>query len=386
MRMRSATALAVATVLAAGMVSAQEQDRGQDQEGPRLSPALEQLRETVSDRLHAAADKLGLTAEQRDKIREIHTGFAPKYQAQREARRELRRDEFKELGAILTPEQREQVKDAVEERIETVKEGAPRRRWPEVVALHNSMADRLEAAADELHLSDEQRTKIRESFRPFAQKYREQRAEHRTLVEDELKAIGEVLTPEQRQLVRRHVEGRIVRAAAAETVADRLRAAADKLDLTSEQHEKIREAGRPFAEKFREQRRERRALLGEEMRALAKVLTPEQREKVRDWREDRVVVVGVEIDPANPPALAQLRETLADRLHAAADELGLTTEQRDKIREIRADFAARYKAQRAARRELRQDELKAFGAILTPEQRDKAKAFVEEREESGQDR
>ena len=114
--MRSATALAVATVLAAGMVSAQEQDRGQDQEGPRLSPALEQLRETVSDRLHAAADKLGLTAEQRDKIREIRADFAAKYQAQRTARRELRQEELKDLGAILTPEQRDQAKAFVEER------------------------------------------------------------------------------------------------------------------------------------------------------------------------------------------------------------------------------------------------------------------------------
>ena len=47
------------------------------------------VRETVPDRLHAVADKLGLTAEQRDKIREIHAGFASKYQAQRAARREL---------------------------------------------------------------------------------------------------------------------------------------------------------------------------------------------------------------------------------------------------------------------------------------------------------
>ena len=45
MRMRNATALALATVLAGGMA------RAQDQEETRLSPALEQLRETVSDRL-----------------------------------------------------------------------------------------------------------------------------------------------------------------------------------------------------------------------------------------------------------------------------------------------------------------------------------------------
>ena len=82
MRTRTATALALATTLVAGVARAQEQ-----REGTRLSPALEQLRETVMDRLHTSADELGLTAEQRDKIREIHAGFAAKYQTQRVDRR-----------------------------------------------------------------------------------------------------------------------------------------------------------------------------------------------------------------------------------------------------------------------------------------------------------
>jgi Spy/CpxP family protein refolding chaperone len=162
MRTRTATALALATILVAGVA------RAQDQEGTRLSPALEQLRETVMDRLHTTADELGRQAEQRDKIREIHSGFAPKYQTQRAARRELRQDEFKELGAILTPEQREQVKDAVAERMAMIKERAARRQWPEVASLHDSMADRIESAAEELDLTAEQREKLRDAFRPFA--------------------------------------------------------------------------------------------------------------------------------------------------------------------------------------------------------------------------
>ena len=382
MSMRNVTALALATMLAGGIARAQDQD----QEETRLSPALEQLRETVADRLESAADELGLTAEQREKIRQIHAGYAEKYRAQRDARRALRREEFKALGAVLTPEQRDQVKDAVEERAVTIKEGTAKRKWPEVAGLRDSMADRLESAADELGLSDEQRAKIRESFRPFAQKYREQRAEHRELVEDELKAVGAVLTPEQRKMARRYVAGRVVRAAAARSIADRLQAAADKLGLTADQRSKIGEAREPYADKFRDMRRARRALLGEEMRAIAAVLTPEQREKARDYREDRVVVIGVEIDPADPPTVAQLRETVADRLESAADELGLTAEQREKIRQIHAGYAEKYRAQRDARRALRREEFKALGAVLTPEQRDQVKDAVEEREESGRAR
>ena len=382
MSMRNVTALALATMLAGGIARAQDQD----QEETRLSPALEQLRETVADRLESAADELGLTAEQREKIRQIHAGYAEKYRAQRDARRALRREEFQALGAALTPEQRDQVKDAVEERAVMIKEGTAKRKWPEVAGLRDSIADRLESAADELGLSDEQRAKIRESFRPFAQKYREQRAEHRELVEDELKAVGAVLTPEQRKMARRYVAGRVVRAAAARSIADRLQAAADKLGLTADQRSRIVEAREPYAEKFRDMRRARRALLGEEMRAIAAVLTPEQREKARDYREDRVVVIGVEIDPADPPTVAQLRETVADRLESAADELGLTAEQREKIRQIHAGYAEKYRAQRDARRALRREEFKALGAVLTPEQRDQVKDAVEEREESGRAR
>ena len=118
MSMRNVTALALATMLAGGIARAQDQDQDKDKEATRLSPALEQLRETVADRLQSAADELGLTAEQREKIRQIHAGYAEKYRAQRDARRALRREEFQALGAALTPEQRDQIKDAVEEREE----------------------------------------------------------------------------------------------------------------------------------------------------------------------------------------------------------------------------------------------------------------------------
>ena len=55
------------------------------QEEPQFSPDLEQLRETVADRLSAMAEKLGLTDDQKTKIREAHTGFAEKYQSLRES-------------------------------------------------------------------------------------------------------------------------------------------------------------------------------------------------------------------------------------------------------------------------------------------------------------
>jgi len=352
------------------------------QEEKAFSPALEQLRETVSERLQTVADKLGLTSEQRTKIREAHAAFADKFQALRTQRRELLQSELEAIRDVLTPEQRDQVKGFVEDLREAAKEAGAKRDWPEVCPLRDALSERVQAAAEKLSLTSEQRQKIRDMHAPFAEKYRANRAERRNLVEAELKAIAEELTPEQREQARRYIEGRMVHAAVVQSVAERLRTAADKLGLTEEQRRKIREIHAAFGDKYHAMAGERRALLHDELKAISEQLTSDQRDRVQDFCEDRVVVVGIEIDPDDPDAIAQLRETIADRLRAVADRLGLTEEQRSKIREAHAAFAEKYEAQRTQRRDLRRDELKALSEVLTPEQLEKVKSYIEDRVES----
>jgi Spy/CpxP family protein refolding chaperone len=352
------------------------------QEQKPFSPALEQLRETVSERLQSVADSLGLTPEQRAKIRDAHAAFTDKFQALRTQRRELLQSELEAIREVLTPEQRELVKGCVEDHTAAAPEAGTKRDWPEVCALRDSLAERVQAAAEKIALTPEQRTKIREMHAPFAEKYRAQRAERRNLVEAELNAIAEQLTPEQREKARRHVEGRMARAAAAASVAERLRTAADKLGLTEEQRTKIRQTHESFADKYRALGRERRALLHDEFKAISEQLTSDQRERLQDICEDRVVVVGIEVDPNNPEAIGHLRETIADRLRALADKIGLSEEQRSKIRDAHAAFADKYEAQRTQRRDLRREELKAMGSVLSPEQMEKVKNYIEDRIES----
>ena len=351
------------------------------QEQKPFSPALEQLRETVSERLQTVADQLGLTPEQRTKIREAHAAYADKFEALRTQRRELLQSELEAIRDVLTPEQRDRVKGLVEDRRE-MREAGARRDWPEVSPLRDSLAERVQAAAEEFALTPEQRQKIRDIHAPFAEKYRSNRAERRNLVEAELKAIAEGLTPEQREKARRSIEGRMAHATVAQSVAERLRTAADKLGLTEEQRGKIRETHAAFVDKYRALAAQRRALLHDELKAISEQLTSDQRDRVQDLCEDRAVVVGIEIDPNDPDAIAQLRETIADRLRALADRLGLTEEQRSKIREAHAAFAEKYEAQRTQRRDLRREELKALGAVLTPEQLEKVKSYTEDRVES----
>jgi Spy/CpxP family protein refolding chaperone len=364
-----------AVVLATGSrVAAQEQKP--------FSPALEQLRETVAERLQTVADNLGLTSEQRTKVREAHAAFADKFQALRTQRRELLQSELEAIRDVLTPEQRDQVKGFVEDVKEAAREADAKRDWPEVCPLRDSLAERVQAAAEKIALTAEQRQKIREMHAPFAEKYRANRAERRNLVEAEIKAITDEFTPEQREKARRYIEGRMVHSAAVQSVAERLRTAADKLGLTEEQRSKIRETHATFVDKYRALAAERRALLHDEFKAIGEQLTSDQRDRVQHFCEDRVVVVGPEIDPDDPDAIGQLRETIADRLRAVADKLGLTDEQRSKIRETHAACAEKYEAQRNQRRDLRRDELKAMGAVLTPEQLEKVKSYIEDRVES----
>jgi Spy/CpxP family protein refolding chaperone len=356
------------------------------QEQKPFSPALEQLRETVSERLQTAADKLGLTPEQRTKINEAHAAFADRFQTLRKERRELLQSEFDAIRDVLTPEQRDQVKGFVEDLREAAREAAAKPDWPEVSPLRDALADRVQAAGEKLSLTSEQRQKIREAHASFAEKYRANRTERRNLVEAQFKAIAEVLTPEQREKARHYVEGRMVHTPIVQSVAERLRTAADKLGLTEEQRNKIRETHASFVDKYRALGAERRALLHDELKAIREQLTSEQRDRVQDLCDDRVVVVGIEIDPNDPDAIAQLRETIAERLGALADKLGLTEEQRSKIRQAHAAFMEKYEAQRAQRRDLRREELNALGAVLTPEQRDKVKSYIEDRVESIKDR
>jgi Spy/CpxP family protein refolding chaperone len=342
------------------------------QEEPRYSPDLEQLRETVSDRLAALADKLGLTDEQKTKIREAHTAFAGKYEACRSQRRELLQEELKALGDVLTPEQREIAKGYVED----FKAAAASPEGPEICPIRETLADRLHEAVAKLNLTAEQKTKLREAHAPFAEKYRAQRAEQRHLVQDELKSVSDVLTPEQREKARSLIEARMANAPVAQSVSDRIHALANHLGINSDQLTKIRDTHRGFAEQYDALDDQRNQLLQEELKAAGEILTPEQREKVSNFFADRVMIVGGDLSRFDEKTITQLRETIADRLHGVADKLGLTAEQKAKITELHEGFIPKYRAQRDQRRELRQKELDALSLLLTADQREKVKDIV----------
>src|SRR5262249_46214406 len=143
-----------------------------------------------------------------------------------------------------------------------------------------------------------------------------------------------------------------------------------------DQRQQIAKAHAQYAGKYRELRSERRDLLKEELKSIAAILTPEQRDMVKDFCEDRIVIIDISAAGRDPAEAAKaLRETISERLEAVGNVLGLTPDQRSAIRDVRTTFADKFRAQRDQRKALRQEELKSLGEVLTPEQRDKVKAF-----------
>src|SRR5262249_4510175 len=113
-----------------------------------------------------------------------------------------------------------------------------------------------------------------------------------------------------------------------QSVAEKLKDAAAKLDLTDEQKSKIGEIEAKDAEQRTALRTERKALLQDELKALGSILTAEQREKIKEFAEDKMEQVRA--TTPGLPRFAAARDTLAERAQSAAEKLGLTSEQRQK--------------------------------------------------------
>ncbi len=370
MRLQGRSAIPWAIIALTGLTSV-----ARAQDAREIRPEIDLLKQSVSEKVQAVAERLGLTQEQRDKIKETHRSFEAQRQALRDQRRDLCQSDLKSIGDILTAEQRKQVDDLMEDRVDAPKADEGPIAWAEEASLHDSFAHKLRVAAERLGLSAEQRYQIKERLAGSVEKYREHRRARRELVEAEFKAVAEVLSPEQREKARRCLEQRLVTASIAESVTTRLQAAADKLGLTPDQHKRIVDVYKSYDEKYEKLADDRRELLKSELKSASEILTPEQREKVRNYFQDHVIMIDVQLDPNDPRAVAMLKETIAERLEATAEKLGLTDDQRAKVKAALSGSAASYTAQREQRETLRKEELSVMSEILTPEQREKAKNY-----------
>ena len=210
-------------------------------------------------------------------------------------------------------------------------------------------------------MTPEQREKIREIHAPFVEKYRAHRAERRDLVEARAqghrRGTDARAAREGEALHRRADRARARGAVCGRTAADGGR---QTWSHRGAAHARSARSTPPSRRNTTPWRTSAAPCSSAELKAIGEELTSDQRDRVQNFFEDRAVVVGIEIDPNDPDAIAQLRETVAERLRAVADKLGLTEEQRNKIRETHAAFVEKYEAQRNQRRDLRREELQGL--------------------------
>jgi Spy/CpxP family protein refolding chaperone len=137
--------------------------------------------------------KLGLSAEQKEKIDKIRDEYGPKFRALAEAKgekhhdgfRKLRHEEFAAIGKELTDEQRAKLPGIAREEFHM---------WRNPAARHEHMA----AFAEKLGLSDEQKEKVKKVQEEYAPQVKKAAEELHRLHKEEHKEMEAVLTEDQR--------------------------------------------------------------------------------------------------------------------------------------------------------------------------------------------
>jgi len=240
----------------------------------------EERGERIRERLTESMADLDLTDEQETKIADVRKEYRPQIQ---EAAKELVsvvKEEVEDIRDVLTPEQKEKVKELREERKGRRIEG---------------LAARL-AHLHELDLSDSEIAQIDEI-----------REECRPKVKSCMKELSEVLTEEQKEAREKALKA-----------GESRREVRASLNLTEKQREKVEAIGK-----------ELRKCVRDELEKMRDILNPEQRERVAAFRAERT--------EAREDRREQMRDRLADAI-ANGTELNLTPEQRTKIAGIRKEF------------------------------------------------
>jgi len=220
------------------------------------------------DRADALASKLGLSEEQREKIRKIHTDFDKKEDPIEHRLHTLHHEEREALSKVLTEEQRGKV--------------------PEVMKAE--MQKEWDKLASKLGLNEEQKTKARKIHEEYGSKFRalaggkgeRGEGEFRKLRHQEIEAVREVLNEDQRHKLPSLMRQEFHDWRDPATRREHLKAIADKLGLSAEQREQAKKVHESFETKIHKEAEQLRQLHKEEHEAIAAVLTEAQRKKFHE--------------------------------------------------------------------------------------------------------
>ena len=252
-----------------------------------------------------------------------------------------------------------------------------------------SPRERMEKLAEDLQLSDNQKTAVRGIFEGQMEKMRDLRedkdlspeqkmAKFRELREAMLKEIDGMLDKEQREKWTKLREtvlpgpgGRGPDGTPGGDRGEMLRRLGEELQLTDAQKEKLMPQLRDEGEKMRalwadtKLSREEKMAKFKELRELASaktkaILTPEQQEK---WEKIRANMAAGRGLPGGPGAPGGPAAAGRDFLQRMVDELGLSDAQREKMRPVMQEEFAKIRELREDNSVAREDKLVKFRAV-----------------------
>jgi Spy/CpxP family protein refolding chaperone len=226
--------------------------------------------------LAARVQDLDLTDEQESKIADIRKEYRPKVESAAKELSGLLKEEGEKVKAVLTVDQLDELRAAREAR-----ESREERR-------SEHLAERL-AHVEELGLTDDEMAKIEAICKTFRPK-----------ITNDLGSLDDVLTDEQKVTREEGLKA-----------GKRRKDVFASLNLTDEQKQKLKAIGKDL-----------RTIVREEMEGIRDVLTPEQREKLTEFKDER-------------------HEDARDRIASAiatSKDFNLTDEQKSQIAAIRQEF------------------------------------------------
>jgi Spy/CpxP family protein refolding chaperone len=163
-----------------------------DDQRAKAADALKEMRRKEFDTL---ADKLGLSADQKQKIGKIHEAFEPKFHELAASRekgenvhkqfRELRHEFLEEVRPVLTEDQRTKLPILMREE---------HHHWRNPVARH----EHFKAVFEKLDLSADQKDQLKKLHAEYEPKLKDLHTQLRQLHHEEHEAMEKVLTDAQR--------------------------------------------------------------------------------------------------------------------------------------------------------------------------------------------
>jgi len=248
-------------VLAAGASRVTAQEERSKSEGTRF------------DRMEGLETKLGLNDQQKQEVKKIQSDFDRRMEAAERQLWKLHQQEEAAVGKILTEDQRGKLKAAL------------KAAWD---AETQKVANRLNLNDDQKQRLQKLRDEVGPKFTALAEKQGEDTfndiRELRARVHKEMR---QVLTEEQRAKLPAIMHEEFHKWHDAAARAEKLKMLGDRLGLKDDQREQLQKVMADFNRQMEQPAAQFKQLHKEEVAAIEKVLTPEQRQKFEAMFRDR---------------------------------------------------------------------------------------------------